>query len=77
MLEPLRLSVSGMRHFAPPCHYDFRTYEKRQGVRNDKNQSKIKKQGVRIESCPEDRNEHQQLIFRDKTLKFDGSPERK
>ncbi len=38
---------------------------------------KLKKQGVRIESCPEDRNEHQQLIFKDKTLKFDGSLERK
>jgi len=45
------------------------------GARDDKNQSKVKKQGVRNETCPEDRNEHRQLIFRDKTLKFDGSSE--
>jgi hypothetical protein len=38
---------------------------------------KFKKQCVRIESCPEDRNERQQLIFKDKTLKCDGSSERK
>ncbi len=37
----------------------------------------LKKQGVRNESCPEDRNEHQQLIFLNKTLKYDGSLERK
>jgi hypothetical protein len=38
---------------------------------------KLKKQGVRNESCPGDRNEHQQLIFKNKTLKYDGMSERK
>jgi hypothetical protein len=41
--------------------------------------TKIKKnleqQGVRNESYPEDRNEQRQLIFKDKTLEFDGSLE--
>ena len=36
---------------------------------------KLKKQGVRNETFPEDRNEHRQLIFRDKILKFEGSLE--
>ena len=50
-----------MGHFTPPFDYNLRTYKKIQGVRN--------------ENCPEDRNERQQLIFQNKTLKFVGRSE--